>query len=246
MTIMEISKLFGGGITMILITNNLNYCLALGAKPQYRLILVSEESVPAYLKAGTVSLPILLPPSELMAELMNDLEHFNYDQAINAFLCQYQDYLNSNTELEDIIHMITLSALNNEIVIYVSENDMNNDQFPFFGTMLQYLATEFYGQTIQFDRNTYGINLTQYSAINSALYLRSRSAIELDVVLAILNRPETELPPDTEYKLLAQAYGNQFHESPEMQHYLSKQVLKDILLGKQIIRRKKPAFLWGV
>lgn len=231
---------------MITITSNIDYISMMIGMPNTRVVVVSEDA-PAYIKAGAVSLPIILPPSEVLCELMSDIEsgHYSYEQSIGAFVCQYQDYLMSNLELLQIIHMIGLSAANNNIIIYISESDMYNTDFPFFNPMLAFLTNEWLSQAVQTDKFTFAIDLSPYAVLNSALYLYKTGVIGLDVVFSIIDNPKTMLPPEIACDLLLAAYGNQILP-PAMQIYISKKLFKDTLLGKQIVKQKKPAFYWGV
>lgn len=227
---------------MITITDNFSYAaneLQVGS----RVIIVSENA-PGVLP-GAIHLPVMLPPSEILFEFMNDIERYPYQNCLSVLQTQYTDYLLSNDIVNQTLFMLALSGINNDIVIYLNSEDMHNETVPFFGILLNYISKSVYGICNPYGLHGIEIEFTPYSALNAALSLYNNMVISLDVVLKILDWQYSLVPPNIAFSLLNFAYGESSKEfSVPMQQSLSKYLLKKSLLGINIKNSKQPAFWW--
>ena len=223
---------------MIIVTSDMNIIVNSLHSQNARVVIVSEDCDPGIRSMpGVISLPILLPPSETVYELMNDLEsgHYSKAQCLDAFICQYQDYLASN------------DYLNNQIFMYVGLNDMINPDFPFFVTMMEYIQNRSLGRTFQDTNITYRIENSEYSVLGAALRLLNAGVVDLRTVDAVLQNQYTRLPPEVESYILHSVYGDKYTMmTPEMRNYYAKLFLHRRITGGTLQSHKMPAFEWGV
>lgn len=234
---------------MIIVTSDMNIIVSGLHSQNTRVVIVSEDcdqgikSMP-----GVISLPILLPPSEIIYELINDLESGIYtkSQCVDSFICQYQDYLASNDYLNQTLDMIILSSMNNQIFMYVGVNDMMNPDFPFFVPMMEYIQNRVLGRTFQDTATTFRIENSEYSVLSAALRLLN-VVVGLDTVDAVLRNTYTKLQPEAESYILQIVYGDKYTKlSPDMKNYYAKLFLHRRIHGGVLQPCKAPAFEWGV
>ena len=235
---------------MIIVTSDINIIVNSLHSQNTRVVIVSEDCDPGIRSMpGVISLPILLPPSETVYELMNDLEsgHYSKAQCLDAFICQYQDYLASNDYLNQTLDMIILSSMHNQIFMYVGLNDMMNPDFPFFVTMMEYIQNRSLGRTFQDTNITYRIENSEYSVLGAALRLLNAGVVDLRTVDAVLQNQYTRLPPEVESYILHSVYGDKYTMmTPEMRNYYAKLFLHRRITGGTLQSHKMPAFEWGV
>lgn len=235
---------------MIIITSDMNIIANALHSQNTRVVIVSEDCDPGIkMMPGVISLPILLPPTETVYELINDLESGRYTkpQCFESFICQYQDYLASNDYLNQTLDMIVLSSLHNQIFMYVGLNDMMNPDFPFFTAMMVYIQNRSLGCTIRDTAITYRIENSEYSVLGAALRLLNAGVVDLRTVDAVLQNQYTRLPPESESYILYSVYGDKYNMlSPEMRNYYAKLFLHRKINGGILQTQKMPAFEWGV
>lgn len=235
---------------MIIVTSDMNIIVNGLHSQNTRVVIVSEDCDPGIRSMpGVISLPILLPPSETVYELINDLESGRYtkSQCLDAFICQYQDYLASNDYLNQTLDMIVLSSMHNQIFMYVGLNDMMNPDFPFFVTMMEYIQNRSLGRTFQDTNITYRIENSEYSVLAAALRLLKAGTVDLRTVDVILQNQYTRLPPEVESYILHSVYGDKYTMmTPEMRNYYAKLFLHRRINGGTLQSHKMPAFEWGV
>lgn len=235
---------------MIIITSDMNIIANALHSQNTRVVIVSEDCDPGIkMMPGVISLPILLPPTETVYELINDLESGRYTkhQCFESFICQYQDYLASNDYLNQTLDMIVLSSLHNQIFMYVGLNDMMNPDFPFFAAMMMYIQNRSLGCTIRDTYITYRIENSEYSVLGAALRLLNAGVVDLRTVDAVLQNQYTKLPPESESYILYSVYGDKYNMlSPEMRNYYAKLFLHRKINGGILQTHKMPAFEWGV
>lgn len=213
-----------------------------------RIVLISEDYEPGISNMpGVISLSTILPPSEIIYELLNDLEmqQFSQEQCKESFICQYQDYLNSNEFLQQTLDMINLSLLNNNVFMYVNENDMHNTDFPFFEEMLRFIVLYGLNVVLERDYNTTVIDQTMYSALGSGLRLMEKNLLDPQVVSYLLTKDFTRLLPHKEISILNEYFSNNgiVSLSDNMRKYYSKNFLLKRINGENIFTHNKlPAF----
>lgn len=235
---------------MIIVTSDMNIIVSGLHSQNSRVVIVSEDCDPGIKSMpGVISLPILLPPSETIYELINDLESGIYtkSQCVDSFICQYQDYLASNDYLNQTLDMIIMSSMNNQIFMYVGVNDMMNPDFPFFVPMMEYIQNRVVGRTFQDTAITFRIENSEYSVLSAALRMLDVGLIGLDTVDAVLHNPYTKLQPEAESYILQIVYGDKYTKlSPDMKSYYAKLFLHRRIHGGILQPCKIPAFEWGV
>lgn len=235
---------------MIIITSDMNIIASALHSQNTRVVIVSEDCDPGIkMMPGVISLPILLPPTETVYELINDLEsgHYTKSQCLESFICQYQDYLASNDYLNQTLDMIVLSSMNNQIFMYVGLNDMMNSDFPFFTAMMEYIQNRSLGRTFRDADDTFCIENSEYSVLGAALRLLNAGIVDLRTVDVVLQNQYTRLPPESESYILYSVYGDKHTMmSPEMRNYYAKLFLHRRINGGTLQSHKMPAFEWGV